>query len=55
MTREELINVIKEYFDETGDTSSSSAREVLGEEYSYFELRLVLGNRNNSNDKIVIK
>ena len=51
----EHYDTIKEYFDETGDTSSSSAREVLGEEYSYFELRLVLGNRNNSNDKIVIK
>lgn len=51
----EHYDTIKEYFDETGDTSSSSAREVLGEEYSYFELRLVLGNRNNSTDKIVIK
>ncbi|MBQ2907358.1 MAG: helix-turn-helix domain-containing protein [Bacteroidales bacterium] len=51
----EHYDTIKEYFDETGDTSSSSAREVLGEEYSYFELRLVLDNRNNSNDKIVIK
>ena len=40
----EHYDTIKEYFDETGDTSSSSAREVLGEEYSYFELRLVLGS-----------
>lgn len=44
----EHYDVIKEYFEETHDTSSSSAREVLGEEYSYFELRLVLASLNHS-------
>ena len=36
---------IKEYFEETHDTSLSSARDVLGEEFSYFELRLVLASK----------
>lgn len=36
----EHYDIIKEYFEETHDTSTSSAREVLGEEFSYFELRL---------------
>lgn len=37
----EHYDTIKEYFAETQDKSMSSAREVLGEEYSYFELKLV--------------
>ena len=38
----EHISVITEYFEETDDNSLSAARDVLGEEYSYFELKLVL-------------
>lgn len=37
----EHYDTIKEYFADTQDKSMSSAREVLGEEYSYFELKLV--------------
>lgn len=37
----EHIDVIKEYFEETKDNSLSSARDVLGDEFSYFELKLV--------------
>lgn len=37
----EKAAVIKEYFIETQDTSLSAARDVLGDDYSYFELRLV--------------
>lgn len=35
------IDIIKEYFEETGDYGLSSAREVLGEEFTYFEIKLV--------------
>lgn len=38
----EHIEIIKEYYEETGDTSTTSTRDVLGEEFSYFELRLVM-------------
>ena len=37
--------IINEYFEETHDTSLSSARDVLGEAFSYFELRLVLASK----------
>lgn len=39
---EDHVTTIKEYFMETQDTSLSSARDVLGDEYTYFELKLVL-------------
>ena len=39
---EEHHATIQEYFEETGDPSLSAAREVLGEEYSYFELKMYL-------------
>ena len=32
---------MEEYFEETNDKSISSARDVLGEEFSYFELKLM--------------
>ncbi|MBE6335103.1 MAG: helicase [Lentimicrobiaceae bacterium] len=38
----ERYDIIKDYFEETQDTSTTSARDVLGDEFSYFELRLVL-------------
>ena len=38
----EHLETIKEYFKEVDDTSIMAAREVLGEEYSYFELKLGL-------------
>ena len=38
---EEKVAIIKEYFMETEDNSLSAAREVLGDEYSYFELKAV--------------
>lgn len=34
-------DIIVEYFEETNDASLSSARDVLGEEFSYLELKLV--------------
>lgn len=37
----EHYEVIKEYFSEVGESSLSAARDVLGEEYTYFELKLV--------------
>ena len=38
---EDKIDVIREYFTETQDTSLSAARDVLGDDFKYFELRLV--------------
>lgn len=35
------LQIIKEYYEETGDTSVTAARDVLGDEFSYFELRLI--------------
>ena len=35
------LETIEEYFDEVDDASLSAAREVLGDEYSYLELKLV--------------
>ena len=42
MTKEELIN---EYYEETGDPSLTAAREVLGEEFTYFELKICRLNK----------
>ncbi len=36
------LNTIIEYFEEVDDNSLSAARDVLGDEYSYFELKLGL-------------
>ncbi len=36
------LETIREYFEEVDDTSLSAARDVLGDEYSYFELKLGL-------------
>ena len=38
----EHLETVKEYFKEVDDTSLTAARDVLGEEYSYFELKLGL-------------
>ena len=38
----EKCDTIKEYFESVDDTSLSSAREVLGDEYEFWELRTVL-------------
>ena len=38
---EEKLNTITEYFTETEDPNIGAARDVLGEEYSYGELRMV--------------
>ena len=37
----EHYEIMEEYFEETNDKSISSARDVLGEEFSYFELKLM--------------
>ena len=42
----EHLETITEYFEEVGDTSLSAARDVLGDEYSYFELKLGLMLKN---------
>ena len=34
--------IITEYFEETRDPSLTAARDVLGDEFTYFELKLVL-------------
>lgn len=36
----EHLETIKEYFKEVDDTSLTAARDILGDEYSYFELKL---------------
>ena len=41
MTREHYDNIV-EYFEETQDSSLGRARDVLGEDYSWGELRIVL-------------
>ena len=42
----EHIETITEYFEEVDDTSLTAARDVLGNEYSYFELKLVLAKNS---------
>lgn len=39
---EDKVSVIKEYFRSTEDTSLAGAREVLGDDYEFWELRIVL-------------
>lgn len=39
---DDKIKLMKEYFVECRDPSLSAARDVLGEDYSYFELKAVL-------------
>ncbi len=39
---DDKIKIIKEYFVECEDPSLTAARDVLGEDYSYFELKAVL-------------
>lgn len=41
----EHYEIINEYYEETGDPSLSSAREVLGEEFTYFELKICRLNK----------
>ncbi len=38
----ERVEIITEYFEETKDSSLSVARDVLGDDFSYFELKIVL-------------
>lgn len=38
----EKCDIIEEYFHETGDASLTAARDVLGEDYEFWELRMVL-------------
>lgn len=47
---EEHYETIKEYFEETKDSSLGAAKDVLGEDYSWGELRIVLNEikKNNS-------
>lgn len=45
----EHIATISEYFEETKDVSLNAARDVLGEDYSYFELKLVLSKLQITN------
>ena len=37
--------IINEYYEETGDPSLTAAREVLGEEFTYFELKICRLNK----------
>ena len=46
----EHIEVIKEYFEETKDLSLSAAREVLGDDFTYFELKLIANIYRSSDD-----
>ena len=39
---EEHYDTIRDYFDETGDPSLGAAKDVLGDDYSFDEIRLVL-------------
>jgi len=48
---EEKLRIISAFFLETGSKSLTEAREVLGEEYSYGELRMVLSYLNQRNDE----
>lgn len=41
----EHYEIINEYYEETGDPSLSSAREVLGDEFTYFELKICRLNK----------
>ena len=43
----ERLEIIKEYFREVDDTSLTAARDVLGDEYSYFELKMGLSQVEN--------
>jgi hypothetical protein len=45
----EKTRIISDFFLETGSKSLSEAREVLGEDFSYGELRMVLSYLNRSN------
>ena len=49
MSKEHYDNIV-EYFEDTQDASLGRARDVLGEEYSWGELRIVLNEikKNNS-------
>ena len=46
----EHIEIIREYFEETKDLSLSAAREVLGDDFTYFELRLIANEFRSSDD-----
>ncbi len=48
---DEKLRIISAFFLETGSKSLTEAREVLGEEYSYGELRMVLSYLNTRNDE----
>lgn len=41
----EHYEIINEYYEETGDPSLTAAREVLGEEFTYFELKICRLNK----------
>lgn len=41
----EHYEIINEYYEETGDPSLSSARDVLGDEFTYFELKICRLNK----------
>ena len=43
----ERLEIVKEYFKEVNDTSLTAARDVLGDEYSYFELKMGLSQVEN--------
>ena len=43
----ERLEIVKEYFKEVDDTSLTAARDVLGDEYSYFELKMGLSQVEN--------
>ncbi|MCR4965981.1 MAG: helix-turn-helix domain-containing protein [Bacteroidales bacterium] len=47
----EKCNLIKEYFTEVDDTSLTEARNVLGDDFEYWELRIVLAEWERENNR----
>lgn len=46
----EKCDIIEEYFHETGDTSLIAARDVLGDDYEFWELRMVLAGMTQNEE-----
>ena len=44
----EKCDIIEEYFHETGDTSLTAARDVLGDDFEFWELRMVLAGMGDA-------
>lgn len=51
---EEKIATIKDYFESTGDPTLTPAREVLGEDYQFWELRIVMEEMRRNSPEIFV-